>query len=157
MEVNDMAMDFNNITSTSAAPAQTQPAPAPAPAPAQHSAPSANQAEAVAAAAAAQNAISLHTQVAIEGGDGKENTDGKDKNGLTMAQKIDAALAEANKKAVSGKTTAQFKYHEKTKRISIKIMDKETHEVIREIPPEETLDMISKIWELAGLMVDERG
>lgn len=149
-----MAMDFNNITSTSAAPAQTQQAPAPAPA--QHSAPSANQAEA-AAAAAAQNAISLHTQVAIEGGDGKENTDGKDKNGLTMAQKIDAALAEANKKAVSGKTTAQFKYHEKTKRISIKIMDKETHEVIREIPPEETLDMISKIWELAGLMVDERG
>lgn len=152
-----MAMDFNNISSASApsvAPAQTQPAPAPVPA--QHSAPSVSQNEA-AAAAAAQNAISLHTQVAIEGGDGKENTDGKDKNGLTMAQKIDAALAEANKKAVSGKTTAQFKYHEKTKRISIKIMDKETHEVIREIPPEETLDMISKIWELAGLMVDERG
>ena len=29
-------------------------------------------------------------------------------------------------------------------------------ETIREIPAEETLNMLSKIWELAGLLVDER-
>ncbi len=38
----------------------------------------------------------------------------------------------------------------------IKIVDKDTKEVIKEFPPEETLDMIEKVWELAGIMVDER-
>ncbi len=45
---------------------------------------------------------------------------------------------------------AVFGIHEKTNRITIKIVDKKTKEVIREFPPEETLDMIAKAWELAG-------
>ena len=36
------------------------------------------------------------------------------------------------------------------------IVDKKTKEVIREFPPEETLDMIAKAWELAGILVDEK-
>jgi len=28
--------------------------------------------------------------------------------------------------------------------------------VIKEYPPEKTLDMIQKLWEMAGLMVDEK-
>ena len=39
---------------------------------------------------------------------------------------------------------------------TIKIIDKETREVIKEFPPEKTLDMIAKVWELAGLLVDEK-
>ena len=38
----------------------------------------------------------------------------------------------------------------------IKIIDKDTKKVIREYPPEKTLDMIAKVWEMAGLMVDEK-
>ena len=34
--------------------------------------------------------------------------------------------------------------------------EKETKEVIKELPPEKTLDMIAKAWELAGLLVDEK-
>ena len=33
---------------------------------------------------------------------------------------------------------------------------KESKEVIKEFPPEKTLDMIAKVWEMAGLMVDEK-
>ena len=33
---------------------------------------------------------------------------------------------------------------------------KKTKEVIKEFPPEKTLDMIAKVWEMAGLMVDEK-
>lgn len=40
--------------------------------------------------------------------------------------------------------------------MTIKIVDKETKEVIKEFPPEKTLDMIAKVWEMAGIMVDER-
>jgi flagellar protein FlaG len=35
-------------------------------------------------------------------------------------------------------------------------MDRETEEVIREIPPEKTLEMIQKMWELAGFLIDEK-
>ena len=38
----------------------------------------------------------------------------------------------------------------------VKIIDKDTKKVLKEIPPEKTLDMIAKVWELAGLMVDEK-
>ena len=53
-------------------------------------------------------------------------------------------------------TEAVFGIHEDTNRVTIKILDKNTKEVIKELPPEKTLDMIAKVWELAGLLVDER-
>jgi len=53
-------------------------------------------------------------------------------------------------------STLQFGYHEQTHRITLKILDKETKKVIKEVPAEKTLDMIAKAWELAGLMVDEK-
>ena len=49
-----------------------------------------------------------------------------------------------------------FGIHEKTNHVTIKIVDKKTKEVIKEFPPEKTLDMIAKVWEMAGLMVDEK-
>lgn len=52
---------------------------------------------------------------------------------------------------------AIFGIHDATNRVTIKIVDKETKEVIKEIPPEKTLDMIAKAWELAGILVDEKG
>ena len=51
---------------------------------------------------------------------------------------------------------AIFGIHDKTNRVMIKIIDKDTKKVIREYPPEKTLDMIAKVWEMAGLMVDEK-
>lgn len=50
----------------------------------------------------------------------------------------------------------KFGIHEKTNRVTIKIVDKGTDEVIKEIPPEKTLDMIAKCMEIAGVLVDER-
>ena len=64
------------------------------------------------------------------------------------------AVEDINRKSAS--TEAIFRYHEGTNRVTIKIIDKDTKEVKREYPAEETLDMIQKIWEMAGLMVDEK-
>ena len=49
-----------------------------------------------------------------------------------------------------------FGIHEGTNRVTIKIVDKDTKKVLKEFPPEKTLDMIEKVWEMAGLMVDEK-
>ena len=67
---------------------------------------------------------------------------------------IKKAVEDINRRA--NNSEAIFGVHEQTNRVTIKIVDKQTKEVIREFPPEETLDMIAKIWEMAGLMVDEK-
>lgn len=53
-------------------------------------------------------------------------------------------------------TKAVFGVNEATNRITIKIVDKDTDEIIKEFPAEKTLDMIARVWEMAGLMVDEK-
>ena len=64
------------------------------------------------------------------------------------------AVEQINRK--SANMEAIFGYHEGTNRVMIKIIDKDTKEVKREYPAEKTLDMIQKVWEMAGLMVDEK-
>ena len=66
------------------------------------------------------------------------------------------SVDDINKRAVDDQSEAVFGIHDKTNRITIKIIDKKTKEVIKEFPPEKTLDMIAKVWEMAGLMVDEK-
>jgi len=53
-------------------------------------------------------------------------------------------------------STVLFGIHEATNRMTIKVVDKQTKEVIKEFPPEKTLDIIAKTWELAGILVDEK-
>ncbi len=69
--------------------------------------------------------------------------------------KVKKAITEMAKNAKSN-AEAVFGIHEKTNRVTIKMVDKETHKVIKEFPPDETLDMIAKVWEIAGIMVDEK-
>ena len=90
----------------------------------------------------------------VPGGKGAEAAQKKEEE--TVSSKIKDAVDKVNQKIVPSKTRCEFSYHEDTKRISIKVIDQTTEETIKEIPAEETLDMLSKIWELAGLMVDEK-
>lgn len=53
-------------------------------------------------------------------------------------------------------TRCEYSYHKETKRVSIKVINDETDEVIREIPPEKSLKMLQKMWEMAGILVDEK-
>lgn len=71
-------------------------------------------------------------------------------------EKVESALRDINTKIRPTHTECQFSYHEATKRITIKVLDQESGEVIREIPPEKTLDMIARTLELAGILVDEK-
>lgn len=94
-----------------------------------------------------------------------KEVESKDKDGADAGQSF-AGQQQANneqiKKAVEqlnknmSHSEAIFGIHEATNRVTIKIVDKDTKEVIKELPPEKTLDMIAKAWELAGLLVDEK-
>lgn len=69
-----------------------------------------------------------------------------------------SSLKEAISKinSAQGNAEAVFGIHEGTNRVMIKMVDKETRKVIKEFPAEQTLDLIAKAWELAGIMVDEK-
>ncbi len=69
-------------------------------------------------------------------------------------EQIKKAVEQMNRKM--SHSEAVFGIHEATNRVTIKIVDKDTKEVIKELPPEKTLDMIAKVWEMAGILVDER-
>ena len=72
-----------------------------------------------------------------------------DKVVIDAIEKANRALSGANRRF-------EFSIHEKTKQIMVKVIDSDTNEVVREIPPEKILDMIATFWEMSGLFVDER-
>ena len=49
----------------------------------------------------------------------------------------------------------RFRVHEDTERLMVQVIDAETDEVIREIPPSEVLDLVARIHEMIGLFIDE--
>lgn len=69
-------------------------------------------------------------------------------------EQVRKAVEQLNKNMANSE--AVFGIHEGTNRVTIKIVDKSTKEVIRELPPEKTLDMIARVWDMAGILVDEK-
>ena len=84
-----------------------------------------------------------------------ENNQQKEDTGAN-SQRMKNAVNQANDKMKQVRTGCEFSYNEEINRVSIKIYDKDTKEVIKEIPPEESLKMLEKVWEIAGLLVDEK-
>lgn len=67
---------------------------------------------------------------------------------------LDSAISTVNSRIT--KTRCEYSYDEATKRVSIKVFNKDSEELIREVPPEKSLEMLQKMWELAGIIVDEK-
>ena len=86
----------------------------------------------------------------------REKTAAEDSASVRKDNKRLQEAVEKLKKNMNNNTEAIFGIHEGTNRIMIKIVDKDTKDVIKEFPPEETLDMIQKVWEMAGILVDEK-
>lgn len=66
------------------------------------------------------------------------------------------AIEKANRAITGTNRRFEFSIHEKTKDVMVKVIDTDTNTIVREIPPEKILDMVAKLWEMAGLIVDER-
>ncbi len=96
-----------------------------------------------------------HVQ-AESGSHSDEQSRQQNMEGQVSEEFIKTTVKDTNSKLRTAHTKCEFKYHEDTKRISITIRDQETDEVIKEIPPEKSLEMVARMWELAGILVDER-
>lgn len=97
--------------------------------------------------------------VAKESSSGSEEANGDEQQVLFPSKDptmntIDSAISKANSRL--SKTRCEYSYDEATRRVSIKVFNKESEELIREVPPEKSLEMLRKMWELAGIVVDEK-
>jgi flagellar protein FlaG len=76
---------------------------------------------------------------------------------LSIGEEQIVRAIETALKALEGPSTMfEMRVHEETRSIIVRVLNRETGELIREIPPEKTLDLVVKMMEFAGLLVDER-
>lgn len=74
---------------------------------------------------------------------------------ITMEQ-LEKAVNKANEHILGVNTQFQYRIHEGTDRIMVKLIDTKSQDVIREIPPEKMLDLVAEIWKRVGLVIDNR-
>ena len=98
--------------------------------------------------------IQIDTKETDKNGNDGNRDDSQAKQTISENSQIKKAVDEINKKAHNSE--AVFGIHDATNRVTIKIVDKDTKKVLKEYPPEKTLDMIAKVWEMAGLLVDQK-
>lgn len=86
------------------------------------------------------------------------STQNQDANRQLNEEEIIQAIEKANKGVKTYDRRLKFSIHERTKEIMVKVIDTsgDKEKVIREIPPEKVLDMVAKMWEMAGILVDEK-
>ena len=69
---------------------------------------------------------------------------------------LEKLIDDLNKKLNTAGRELQCRIHEKTGQVMVKVVDTDTGKVIRELPPEKSLDILAKILEQSGLLVDEK-
>lgn len=91
-----------------------------------------------------------------DGSSQKNQDDGREVQQNVSQRTIDSSFSETNAKIKMQNTRLEYSIDDDTQRISIKVIDKDTDKCIREVPPEDTLKALKKIWEIAGIIVDEK-
>lgn len=89
-----------------------------------------------------------------QGGKAAATDEGQEEE--TAERQLKAAITKVNSKIKLTRTKCEYSYNDTINRVAIKIVDETTGDVIKEIPPEETLKMIEKMWEIAGILMDKK-
>nr|WP_275984078.1 flagellar protein FlaG [Paenibacillus hamazuiensis] len=82
-----------------------------------------------------------------------------EENGEHMSiseEQLVKAIERAVKAAQGHSLRLDISIHKQTEEVMVKVIDKDSGKVIREVPPEKKLDLLAKLWEMAGILVDER-
>lgn len=65
-----------------------------------------------------------------------------------MTQELNELMSKIN-------CNLEFQYHKEVNLMSVRMLDKKTHEVLKEVPPEEMLDQMAKAREWLGAFLDK--
>ncbi|CAM3692640.1 flagellar protein FlaG [Cohnella lubricantis] len=79
----------------------------------------------------------------------------KRRNELSVSEEALVKTLQRAQKMVEG-APRKFDYEIYHDRVVVKVINSETDEVIREIPPEKFIDLVDKLVELSGMIIDEK-
>ncbi len=71
-------------------------------------------------------------------------------------EKVGKAVDKLNKIIEDEDVYAKYEVHEKLNQIMVKLIDRNTNEVLLEVPSKKILDMVAKMCEMAGILLDKR-
>jgi flagellar protein FlaG len=83
------------------------------------------------------------------------NTGLKDNNDPVSEKELKRALDKLSGFLNDDNTTVDYEIHDKFHELMIKITDKNTNQVILEIPPKKILDLVAKMMEMVGILFDK--
>lgn len=86
--------------------------------------------------------------------DGTQQAQEKDREKQDSVQEVIKTLQ--NDMEIMHNVGLKFSVHEGTGRIMIRVIDRDTEKLIREIPPEHVLDLAEKMQEMIGILFDEK-
>jgi len=96
----------------------------------------------------------------IEGKDKKSQPeyrkDKKEYNEKKLEEDVKESVKDINDIIEKVKEDLSFEVHDETDRMMVKVIDRKTKEVIKELPPEEMLDLSARIHKIVGLLIDEK-
>lgn len=70
--------------------------------------------------------------------------------------KVQEAVDKMNDMLEVNNSTSKFMYHEGLERYYVTVVDRETDEVVKEIPPKRLLDAFYEMQKMLGMIVDEK-
>lgn len=71
-------------------------------------------------------------------------------------EKLQQAIDAVNDFLQTNNSSSKFKYHEGLDRYYVTVVNRETDEVIKEIPPKKLLDAFYEMQKMVGMIVDEK-
>ena len=72
-----------------------------------------------------------------------------------LEDEVRESVKDVNEIVDKVKEGLSFQIHEDTEKMMVKVVDLNTDEVIKELPPEEMLDLQARIHEMIGILIDE--
>lgn len=84
----------------------------------------------------------------------KETIVGEEKE--ISKEKLQQAVQAVNDFLEINHSSSKFKYHEGLERYYVTIVNRDTEEVVKEIPPKKLLDAFYEMQKLLGMIVDEK-
>lgn len=101
--------------------------------------------------------IGIESNVQTELKDGTTQThQEKPQEVVFSKEELQKKVDEINEYVLGFNAQFSFKVHEGTGRTFVRLIDMQTHDVIKEIPPENMLDVVAGIWDLMGIVVDRK-
>lgn len=93
--------------------------------------------------------VKLHHQVVAEGKGSKEEK-------ATRDERLEGIIGRLNLMLEVTWYDLRFRIHEASEEIMVQVVNRDTGEVLREIPPQKILDMVAEMKRLIGMLLDEK-